>query len=265
MRAFLFGPEVHQDHQSALAELKDRFGEDSDVEKALKRAGEPGLQDKGGWDVELARYLRAEKYNVQKAEKRLREQTVWRTEFFPKGEFTEDEIKHELAAQKVFLQGPDKHGRGVLILKGARHSKSKRDLEELKRFICYCLDNVIKQHDLRLNPEGKGVAIFDLRDISMDCLDFGGLKAVFDILQNHYPERLGVLIMFNAPFIFNALWKAVSQFIDPDTKKKVLFVSGAASTPELEDIFDPKDLPELLGGPALLTPVEDKVAATKAS
>ena len=75
----------------------------------------------------------------------------------------QDEIKHELAAQKVSLQGPDKHGRGVLILKGARHSKSKRDLEELKRFICYCLDNVIKQHDLRLNPEGKGVAIFDLR------------------------------------------------------------------------------------------------------
>ena len=53
------------------------------------RAGEPGLQNKGGWDAELARYLRAEKYNVQKAEKRLREQTVWRTEFFPKGEFTE--------------------------------------------------------------------------------------------------------------------------------------------------------------------------------
>ena len=87
----------------------------------------------------------------------------------------QDEIKQELAAQKVFLQGPDKHGRGVLILKGARHSKSKRDLEELKRFICYCLDNVIKQHDLRVNPEGKGVAIFDLRgghlsDCPLNCI-----------------------------------------------------------------------------------------------
>ena len=75
----------------------------------------------------------------------------------------QDEIKNELAAQKVFLQGVDKHGRGVLVLKGARHSRSKRDLEELKRFICYSLDNNIKQHDLRFNPEGKGVAIFDLR------------------------------------------------------------------------------------------------------
>ena len=53
------------------------------------RAGEPGLADKGGWEAELARYLRAEKNNVQKAEKRLREQTVWRTECFPKGEVTE--------------------------------------------------------------------------------------------------------------------------------------------------------------------------------
>ncbi len=26
-------------------------------------------------------------------------------------------------------------------------------------------------------------------DISMDCLDFGALKAVFELLQMHYPER----------------------------------------------------------------------------
>ena len=53
------------------------------------RAGEPGLQEKGGWDALLARYLRAEKYNAHKAEKRLREHAVWRTKFCPEGQFTE--------------------------------------------------------------------------------------------------------------------------------------------------------------------------------
>ena len=58
------------------------------------RAGEPGLQDKGGWDALLARYLRAEKYNVQKAEKRLRDQAVWRSAFCPKGQFSEVSHRH---------------------------------------------------------------------------------------------------------------------------------------------------------------------------
>ena len=75
----------------------------------------------------------------------------------------QDDFKNELAAQKVFLQGPDKHGRGVIILKVSRHSKTKRDLEETKRLICHTLDHQVKLHDLRLNPDAKGVGIFDLR------------------------------------------------------------------------------------------------------
>ena len=88
----------------------------------------------------------------------------------------------------------------------------------------------------------------------MDCLDIGALRAVFELLQQHYPERqapgpsmpvlrtsvflrvhgrlggclhrLAIMYMLDAPTIFWALWRAVSPFIDPETKQKVRFVSA---------------------------------------
>ena len=33
-------------------------------------------------------------------------------------------------------------------------------------------------------------------------LDVGITRSVFDTLANHYPERMGVLYMFDAPFVF---------------------------------------------------------------
>jgi hypothetical protein len=39
--------------------------------------------------------------------------------------------------------------------------------------------------------------------------------------------------MFDPPVIFNALWRAVSPFIDPETKKKVVFVNSKSGLEEL--------------------------------
>lgn len=78
-----------------------------------------------------------------------------------------------MAAKKVFIQGCDKYGRGIILLLAARHSKSSRDLEETKRFICYSLEQQCALHDLQRNPEGKGVGIFDMRGVcsAPDCTE----------------------------------------------------------------------------------------------
>lgn len=60
----------------------------------------------------------------------------------------------------------------------------------------------------------------------MKNLDVGALQAVFEVLQQHYPERLGELWFLNAPFIFWGLWRVVSPFIQPSTKDKIKFLSG---------------------------------------
>lgn len=99
----------------------------------------------------------------------------------------------------------------------------------------------------------------------MDCLDLGALRAVFELLQQHYPERrepghplpalrtlisscvharlsmclcrLATMYMLDAPMIFWALWKAVGPFIDPETKQKVRFVSAKEAAQDFEELF----------------------------
>ncbi|OLY82806.1 CRAL-TRIO domain-containing protein [Smittium mucronatum] len=71
--------------------------------------------------------------------------------------------------------------------------------------------------------------VVDLTKLSFsDVLSPRVSKMFFDVLQSHYPERLGRGIIINPPSIFLLTWKIISPFIDPATKKKVLFASFAA-------------------------------------
>jgi len=47
--------------------------------------------------------------------------------------------------------------------------------------------------------------------------------AVLHILQDHYPERLGLALIINIPFLVNAFFKVVMPFVDPVTRQKVKF------------------------------------------
>ena len=60
----------------------------------------------------------------------------------------------------------------------------------------------------------------------MGNLDVEGLKALFDLLQRHYPERLAELWFLKAPFIFWGLWRIVSPFLAEGTRCKIRFMSG---------------------------------------
>lgn len=48
-------------------------------------------------------------------------------------------------------------------------------------------------------------------------------RDVAQIVGDHYPERLGVLIIIDAPWLFWAFWKLLTPFIAPNTVRKVEF------------------------------------------
>ena len=58
-------------------------------------------------------------------------------------------------------------------------------------------------------------------------------------------------IVFNAPWIFNAVWTVISPFLEEVTRQKVLFVKNnrdGGVHPQLADVIDVKDLEEDFGG-----------------
>lgn len=68
-------------------------------------------------------------------------------------------------------------------------------------------------------------------------------------LQNHYPERLGLLIICDAPYVFRLMWNMVYPFVDANTKKKILFVTGTKEKQaKLKDLFDMQQVEEEFGG-----------------
>lgn len=56
-------------------------------------------------------------------------------------------IPNQLAANKVFLQGTDKEGRGLMIVLAARHDAWYASADEVLRMMCYGLDAVVRPKD----------------------------------------------------------------------------------------------------------------------
>ncbi|KAH0585157.1 hypothetical protein H2248_008414 [Termitomyces sp. 'cryptogamus'] len=48
-------------------------------------------------------------------------------------------------------------------------------------------------------------------------------RTVLNILQDHYPERLGAALILNVPFLLNAFYKLINPFIDPVSRDKMKF------------------------------------------
>jgi CRAL/TRIO domain len=49
-------------------------------------------------------------------------------------------------------------------------------------------------------------------------------RKVLGLFAEHYPERLGCAVVYDAPLIFSGLFRAVKLFADPVTVRKVVFV-----------------------------------------
>jgi hypothetical protein len=98
------------------------------------------------------------------------------------------------------------------------------------------------------NPFHAVCCIFYMKGLKVGDLDLWVLRALFDTLQSQYPNILSRLYFVDAPFFFKGTWRCLSPFINPETKAKIMFVSGDAGKETLRQEVGCTVLPMELGG-----------------
>lgn len=72
------------------------------------------------------------------------------------------------------------------------------------KYLVYCMENAIL--NLPENQE-QMVWLIDFHGFSMSNISVKVTKETAHVLQEQYPERLGVAVLFDAPKIFEPFWK----------------------------------------------------------
>lgn len=214
-------------------------------------------QDPSSKEVEdgaLRRFLRARDLDVEKALNMFLKYLNWKRNFVPNGSISPSEIRHEIQQNKMFLQGWDKKGRPIALLLAARHFQHEGSVDEFKRFIVYLFDKIIT----RMPPgQEKFIVIGDLKGWGYANSDIRAYLAALSLVQDYYPERLEKLFVVHAPYIFMTAWKVVYPFIDPKTRKKMIFVDNKSLKSTLLEEIDESQLPATLGGKLELVPIHN--------
>ncbi|WCJ44509.1 Sec14p-like phosphatidylinositol transfer family protein [Euphorbia peplus] len=196
-------------------------------------------------DASIARHLRARNWNVKKATKMLKETLKWRAQYKPE-EIRWEEVAHEAETGKIYRTSYlDKHGRTILVMRPSRQN-TKSTKGQIK-YLVYCMENAI----LNLAPEqDQMVWLIDFSGYNLSHVSLKVTKETAHVLQDHYPERLGMAILFNPPKFFEPFWMMAKAFLEPKTFNKVKFVysDDPNSMKIMEDLFDMEQLESSFGG-----------------
>ncbi|KAG1839542.1 CRAL TRIO domain-containing protein [Suillus subalutaceus] len=165
----------------------------------------------------LLRYLRATNWNANAAIKRLEDTLKWRREFGIYDKITAEYLEPEAKDGKGFIFGYDTHGRPAIHL-----SPSKLSAEESHRTIQFIVWMVERAFDL-MGPGVETLAVLaDYADNTRNP-SFGMVRTIVDIVQTHYPERLGLVLIAHLPWLLNTFFKLLMPFLDPFTRQKLVF------------------------------------------
>lgn len=237
------GSLITEDQQKMIIEVREAIKKQKSVEKIQKHR--PNEFSRYCSDASISRYLRARNWNVKKAVKMLEASLIWRTNYKPE-EIRWEDVAAEGETGKIYRSSyKDKNGRVVLVLR-PRFQNSTSTKMQVKHLV-YCMENAI----LNLpSDQEQMIWLIDFRDFKLSNISIKSTKETAYILQEQYPERLGLAILYNPPKFFEPFYKIVKPFLEPKTANKVKFVYADDPNTKtiMDDLFCMEELESAFGG-----------------
>jgi len=208
--------------------------------KALAMARRCLVADKGKPDVAL---------------QRMRATFVWRKEMDVDGVRTcfgegherhaamRSSLSHSMSTGKYAVRGYDRKGRATVLM--CPRLKVWDDTPDgILAAILYNAERAIACTERRSEESLEQFNIvFDYSGLKYEhSMSLAAAKAVVFALRDHYCERVQGIYLLDAPMVFQIFWNLIWPFLDPDTKKKIKFVTGEEEKKqEFGDLFDKEE------------------------
>ncbi|KAI0688840.1 CRAL/TRIO domain-containing protein [Earliella scabrosa] len=218
-------------------------------------------------DPTLLRFLRARRFDPQKALKQFADSEAWRAKHRVPAlhaSFPTDEFETTRRFYPRWTGRRDKNGLPVYVYRIAsltpplqkelsavpperRYQRLIALYESLTGFV-YRLCSALPRR-IEPTPISSCTTIIDFSDVSLQLLWQlrSHLQEASTLATANYPETLSTICVVNSPSFFPTVWSWIKPWFDEGTRRKI-YILGKDPGATLRTLIEPQDLPKAYGG-----------------